>query len=352
MTGRAKTHSALVIANGAKEKCGNLAKIVAICFPTPFKRRRSIIECGVKSMEKSYAKQKKMIKLRRNLFILGMLSIALINFLVFWVYVNVDSILMAFQINTRQGVEWTLDNFSRFFKEVKMPEFELGLAIENTLLLYLVGTVIGLPLSFLFAYYLFKKVPLSSAFRVVFFLPSIISAAVLVTLFKYIVAPSGPFNELLSVFTGKEMYIEWVTDELYSMKTILFYVLWTGFGGNIVLLSGAIFRIPEDVLEYAKIDGVGMTRELFSIIVPLVWPTFSTLVICATAGLFSNMGPVLLFTEGQFKTMTLGYFIFDKVSVGQYNYPSAIGLIFTFVGMPIVLFVKWAMDKAFETIEY
>ena len=303
-------------------------------------------------MEKDYVKQKKLIKFRRNLFILGMLSIALINFLVFWVYVNIDSILMAFQINTRHGVEWTLENFTRFFKEVKMPEYELGLAIKNTLLLYLVGTLIGLPLSFLFAYYLFKKVPMATGFRIVFFLPSIISAAVLVTLFKYIVAPSGPLNEIISFIIGKEFYVEWVTDELYSMKTILFYVLWTGFGGNIVLLSGAIYRIPEDVLEYAQIDGVGMTRELFNIIIPMAWPTFSTLVVCATAGLFSNMGPVLLFTEGKFKTMTLGYFIFDKVSVGQYNYPSAIGLIFTVIGVPIVLFVKWLMDKTFESVEY
>ena len=293
------------------------------------------------------------MRIKRSCFIIGMLSIAIINFLIFWVYVNVDSILMAFQTPTRGGVvEWGFENFARFFRELKIPEFELDLAVKNTLLLYLVGTIIGLPLSLLFAYYLFKKVPCAYAYRVIFFLPSIISASVLITLFKYLVAPSGPLNEILSFIFQKDVNIDWVTDELYSMKTILFYVLWTGFGGNIVLLSGAIYRIPEDVLEYAKIDGVGMTRELINIIVPMIWPTLSTLVICATAGLFSNMGPVLLFTEGQFKTMTIGYFIFDKVSVGQYNYPSAIGLIFTAIGVPIVLFVRWGMDKICETIEY
>ena len=292
------------------------------------------------------------IRIRRSLFIIGMLSIAVINFLVFWLYVNFNSILMAFQMQTSKGLIWTMDNFERFFREVKIEDFQLGLAIKNSMLLYVTSTFISLPLSLLFAYYLFKKVPMATGFRIVFFLPSIISAAVLVTLFKYIVAPSGPLNEIISFIIGKEFYVEWVTDELYSMKTILFYVLWTGFGGNIVLLSGAIYRIPEDVLEYAQIDGVGMTRELFNIIIPMAWPTFSTLVVCATAGLFSNMGPVLLFTEGKFKTMTLGYFIFDKVSVGQYNYPSAIGLIFTVIGVPIVLFVKWVMDKTFESVEY
>lgn len=53
-----------------------------------------------------------------------MLSIALINFLVFWLYVNVDSILMAFQLPAKQGTEWSFDNFTRFFKEVRIPAFE------------------------------------------------------------------------------------------------------------------------------------------------------------------------------------------------------------------------------------
>lgn len=292
------------------------------------------------------------IRLKRTLFIVGMLSIAIANFLVFWLYVNFNSILMAFQMQTSKGLVWTMDNFERFFREVKIPDFQLGLAIKNSMLLYVTGTFISLPLSLLFAYYLFKKVLGANVFRVVFFLPSIISAAVLVTLFKYLVMPSGPLNEILSMLSGRDVAIEWVVDEQYSMFTILYYTVWTGFGGNIVMLTGAIHRIPEDVIEYGKLEGISMTRELFNIVIPLMWPTLSTLLICNTAGLFTASGPVLLFTEGQFGTMTLGYFIFDKVQAGQYYYPSAIGLIFTFVGVPVTLGVKWLCDHVIEDVQY
>lgn len=292
------------------------------------------------------------IRLRRRLFIIGMLSIAVANFLVFWLYVNFNSILMAFQSQTKDGPVWTLDNFTRFFREVRISDFQLGLAIKNSVLLYVSGTFFTLPLSLLFAYYLYKKVALSGFFRVIFFLPSIISSAVLVTLFKYLVMPSGPLNELLSIILRKNVAIEWVVDEKYSMFTILFYCIWTGFGSNIVLLTGAIYRIPEDVMEYGKLDGIGMTKELFNVIIPLIWPTLSTLIICNTAGLFTATGPILLFTEGQFRTMTLGYFIFDKVQAGQYYYPAAIGLIFTFIGVPVTLLVKRLCDKTFEDVAY
>ena len=291
-------------------------------------------------------------KIQRGIFIGIMLSVGLIQFAVFWLYVNIDSILMAFRLNTSDGIIWTFKNFERFFREVMIPEKELGLAVKNTLLLFVVGTLIGLPTSLLFSYYLYKKILFAKFFRVVFFLPSIISAVVLVTLFRYILDGDGPVNALLSLISGKEVEIEWITDETYSMKTILFYVFWTGFGSNIVLFTGAIHRIPQDILEYAKLDGVSMTRELLQIIVPLIWPTLSTLLVFATAGLFTNSGPILLFTEGQFKTMTIGYFIFDQVQNNSYYYPAAIGLVFTAIGFPLVIVVKWLLAKVLEDDEY
>lgn len=289
---------------------------------------------------------------KKRIFIIGMLSVAVVQFLIFWVYVNFNSIIMAFQIRDSGGLQWTFENFTRFFKEVKIPEFQLGSAIKNTMLLFFVGTFVTLPLSLLFAYYLFKKIFLSNVFRIIFFLPSIISAVVLVTLFKYIISSEGPFNSILTFITGKTVDIDWVTDEKYSMATILVYCLWTGFGGNIVLLTGAIHRVPESIIEYGKLDGVGMTRELCNIILPLIWPTISTLLVFATAGMFTNMGPVLLFTEGQYGTMTIGYFIFSKVTLNQYEYPAAIGLVFTVIGLPIVLIVKWLLGKISEDVEY
>ena len=291
-------------------------------------------------------------KIKRGMFIALMLSVGLIQFAIFWAYVNFDSILMAFRLSTKEGIIWTLDNFKRFFHEFSIPEYELALALKNTLLLFVVGTLIGLPTSLLFSYYLYKKVLFAKFFRVIFFLPSIMSAAVLVGLFKYIFASRGPVNELLSLIKGAPVNIKWIVDEAYSMKTILFYVFWTGFGSNIVLFTGAIHRIPQDILEYAKIDGVSMTRELIQIIVPLIWPTLSTLLVFATAGLFTNSGPILLFTEGKHDTMTIGYFIFAQVQNNQYYYPAAIGLIFTVIGFPLVLIVKWALGKILDDVEY
>lgn len=300
----------------------------------------------------TYKKRLTKRKVHRGIFIGGMLSVALVNFAVFWVYVNIDSILMAFQLETRLDTVWSLDNFRRFFDEFTQPQFEWMIALRNTMLLFLVGTCLCLPLTFVFAYFMFKKVPFSKFFRVMFYLPSLISAAVLIGIFKYTFAISGPVNELLSIITGSEVRIEFLTSADYAMSTMLLYCIWTGFGGNIVLLTGALYRVPIDVLEYARLDGVGYVRELFQIIIPMIWPTLSTMLIFNVSGMLGNQGPALLMTDGQYETTSFGLAMYHYVMGNQYNYPAAIGLCMTAVGFPITLLVKWVLDKIFPDVEY
>ena len=94
---------------------------------------------------------------------------------------------------------------------------------------------------------------------------------------------------------------------------------------------------------------------MFGIIFPLIWPTVSTQIVFAFTGLFTASGPILLFgTDGQYETMTISYWIFKGVYSGResaYNFVSATGLVFTIVGVPVILFVRWLMEKI-PTVEY
>ena len=109
-------------------------------------------------------------------------------------------------------------------------------------------------------------------------------------------------------------------------------------------------------MEYAKIDGVGTWRELVQIIIPMIWPTVSTMLTFAIVGLFTASGPILLFTKGQYGTYTISFWIFDLVQgvngVTNFEYASAVGLFFTLVGVPIVMTVRHFINKLVEIVEY
>ena len=121
-----------------------------------------------------------------------------------------------------------------------------------------------------------------------------------------------------------------------------------------LLLGGALARVPIEILESARLDGIKPWQELIYMILPLIWSTLSTLLILSMTSLFIADGPILLFTSGKFHTATIGYWIFDKVyyqGVGAYNSVAAAGLVFTLVGAPIILFVKHLIEKV-PVVEY
>ncbi len=273
-------------------------------------------------------------------FVFVMMAVPVLGFIVFWVVVNINSILFAFQQmdpNTG-GTRYCLDNFILFFNDLKTNSTILG-ALKNTLIFFSSNLLISMPISYVLCYFLYKRVWGYKAYRFIFYLPSIISEAVLVILFKQIISAKGPVGSFIYEQTGS--YFPFLTDSRYALKTILIYSLLVGFGGNIILLSGAMSQIDTEIIEAARIDGANMYREIISIVFPLTWPTFSTLLLFAFVSLFSASGPVLLLTKGNYGTRTVSYWIYEQVYFSkQYYYPSAVGLVFTIVGTPIALGIR------------
>ena len=127
-----------------------------------------------------------------------------------------------------------------------------------------------------------------------------------------------------------------------------------------IMFTGAMNRVPQDIFESARIDGIGFFREFFNIILPLIWPTVTTMVVFSMVGIFSNAGLVMLLAPDNDATWNIGYYIL-KYTLGAnttvtkidgFNYPAAIGLIFTLVNVPLVFGVKAICDRISKNVEY
>lgn len=286
-------------------------------------------------------------------FVVAILIIPIIHWLVFWLGVNINSILMAFQLPTG---EWSIDTLKFVIREIVSNEantdINLNTSIKNTLI-YFTKDLLMLPFHLIIAYFFYKKIPGYRAFQVIFYLPSIISGVAFSTMFSSFIASSGPIGILLKS-CGVDPVPQLLANSDYATGTILFYTIWIGWGGNMLLLGGALARVPIEILESARLDGIKPWQELIYMILPLIWSTLSTLLILSMTSLFIADGPILLFTSGKFHTATIGYWIFDKVyyqGVGAYNSVAAAGLVFTLVGAPIILFVKHLIEKV-PVVEY
>lgn len=290
------------------------------------------------------------------LFIISLIIIPLIQFVVFWLYVNFDSILMAFKGMDDNGKEfWTLNNFVMLIRDFGLKDSIIIEATVNTLLIFLSGVFIATPICLIAAFFMLKRMFLGNFYKILFFLPSMISMVAFVYVFTYFIGVDGP---LMQIWVDLGMPLEKFPVFLgqgWAFPTILIYNIWSGLGFTTIVTSSNMNRVPLELFESAKIDGVGFFREFTDIAIPLIWPTIASMIIFNMAGMFSYLGPVMLMTEGSFNTSTIGYYIFQNVTSGdpkQMYYPAALGLFFTVVAAPLILLVRKGLNSFWQDVTY
>ncbi len=288
----------------------------------------------------------------KNLFLCVMLAVPVVHFFVFWLYVNVDSFVLAFE--NVKGDFVGFDNFKWYFENLTSdrPTVDMGEALLNTVTFWLFSVLVEGPISIVISYLVYKKIKGYAFFRVITYLPCIIGSIVMVAVFKSFIRSGGPLDTIVQKLGG-EPIPKYLYDSRYAMKAMLVYNLWNGFGTSIILYAGAMERIPKDVVEYALLDGVTPVKEIIHITFPLIWPTWSTMFILSIGSIFTSGGPTLLMTGGEWGTMTVAYSMFQQVYFyNQVTRAAAIGTIFTLIGVPLVLFSRWLLGKIRATEEY
>lgn len=299
---------------------------------------------------------KKIAKRRQTIFLFCLLVVPVAQWLVFWLGVNLNSILLAFQDPRTDA--FSMVNFKDFWANLTSPYGDIKIAVVNTLK-YFSASLFTILLCFFTAYFFYKKIKGYKIFRVVFYFPAIISSVALVTAYKSFVNPGGPVP-MIGEKLGFDLPVEGLlANKNTATNTIVVYAIWTGLTTNVLLFGSAMNRVPTEVVEAALLDGCGMARELFQLILPMIWSSISSVVILALTNIVNSSGPILLFTNGQHDTTTISFWIFKLVYgggnvggvSGSLNLASCVGLCFTVVSVPIIMGVKKLFEKI-PTVEY
>lgn len=288
---------------------------------------------------------------KKNIFVAGMLLIPVAHFIVFWVAVNFNSILLAFQRFDRAigGNYFTFNNF-KDMAALFGKNGGLRIAFANTFLTWGFTVIFLLPWGFTLTYLLYKKIALSSLWRTMLFVPALLPTVALTSIFLYIILPEAPVGKFFALFRAGTPYP--FLEAGYARWTVIGYFFLTNFGGQFVLLSGAMSRIPKEVIESAKIDGAGTRVEMLRIVLPLCWPTISMILLLNVTGIFTASGPVMLLTGGGGNTTTVSFWIFNSVRNNSVYMPAALGILLTVILFPIVLLARWGLGKVYADVEF
>ncbi len=318
-----------------------------------------------------YKKLKKKRKIAEKVFIILLLLYPIGHWIVFWLYTNLRTFAFPFMewdywearylfphpeglfYNFKQQIE------QFFLKDTTGAHTTVYIAFFNTFHSLAINFIL-LPLATIIGFALAKHVPGEKFFRVVFFLPNILSTVVLCLAFRFMFESNtalfvGPGAKLLQ-FLGFNFDGWNILNKPRIWTLVYIFCIWAGLSINVVLISSAFQRIPKEIIEAARMDGIGFFQEFFKIGLPLIMPTITTFLVNAvTAVTVFYLQPYLLLGGYEGGYQTIPWLIFNwaqEADQSRYILIATIGIMFSAIMFPIILLARYIGRKLTPDVEF
>lgn len=235
-----------------------------------------------------------------------------------------------------QLVGW--DNYVKLFRDEAF-----GRALENSLLLAIGFICIQHPLAIIVAAVLDKlQGKAEGIFRCIYFIPNVISVAVIAYLWKFIYNPDfGLLNNILKAF-GFQGQVNWLSQQ-NAIWSVLIVLIWHGFGWGMLIYYTGIKNIDPVLYEAASIDGANWWTTFFRITLPLMKPVIQINVTMAIISALKQMETVYLLTNAGPNNSTqfaANYLYQQAFKAFKYGYGNAIGVVFIIICIAVTVLLN------------
>ncbi len=289
--------------------------------------------------------------LKRKGFVFACVAPAVILFAIFMVWPTFNVFrLSLFQRSTFNPQETFigLKNFQMLLKDAAFIR-----SMQNMLLLIVMVTIFTMGTALIFAGILTReKLRGQDFFRIVFYIPNILSVVVISGIFSAIYAPddTGMLNSILRLFGGEN--VAW-KGEQNVMTSIVIAMVWQAIGYYMVMYMSSMAAVPESLYESAGLDGANRIAQFFQITIPLIWTNIRTTL---TFFVISTINMAYLFVTA----MTGGgpnrasnvalFYMYEQKNKSGYGYAMAIGVVIFLVSFGLSALVNKVTER--EVLEY
>lgn len=303
---------------------------------------------NIKKLTTFFDNDKKKAKVKEFAFLLCIVIYQIVNFIIFYVAMNVNTVALTFQnIDKKTGaVTWVgFENYKKVLLTFTESGNEYWNALKGSFITYAVGWL-TFPVGLFMAFYVYKKAFGTKSFRFIVMIPNILSGMLTGLMFKRFMYA---LPQLMKGF-GFENFPLLMSDPDWTFFTTIYYGIWSGFAGSVIYYGNAMNAINDEIVESAQLDGITYLQEMIFITIPMIMPTIATFQVTNFAGVLSEQGPLYLFWaySAPRETYRWGYLIFQRtMKTGQSSYPevATIGLLSTLLWFPLTMLVRKLFDK-------
>lgn len=288
---------------------------------------------------------------RRTAFLLGCVAPAVILFVIFMVIPTFN----VFRLSLFQRSTFNPDATFIGLKNFKMllEDTVFIRSMQNMLLLIVMVTIFTMGTALVFAGILTReKLKGQNFFRIVFYIPNILSVVVISGIFSAIYdIDKGLLNSILHLF-GKEGIL-W-KGEQHVITSLIIAMVWQAIGYYMVMYMSSMGAVPGSTYEAADLDGANRIQQFFQITLPLIWTNIRTTL---TFFIISTINMAFLFVSAMTgggpnnsSNVALLYMYDQKNLGGGYGYAMAIGVVIFLVSFGLSALINKVTER--EVLEY
>ena len=221
------------------------------------------------------------------------------------------------------------DNYIKLFNE---PVFYK--VMFNTFMYLVIAVPFLVTFPLFLAILINQKIRGITLYKILLYLPVIVSIVVAAIAFKWLYAGQGILNYILSLFHIKS--IGWLVDTKWALFSVALVTIWKGIGYYMMIYLASLMSVPQDLYEACDIDGANFITKHLTVTIPHIMPTIALVSTISTISAMKVFAEIYVMTKGGplNSTKTIVYYIYERAFENlDLGYASALAVVLLVVVM-------------------
>ena len=252
--------------------------------------------------------------------------------------------------------DWDGISFTRVFvglqnfKEIFLQDSYWWQSMWNATYITLIALTFQNILAFMLAWACDREIRMKNFYRVVFFIPPVLSEVVVGMAWRFIINDIDGANIINRMLVGmgfSNLAHNWLSDPNTALTTVALVHCWKGFGWGFLIFLAGLQTIPRELYEAARVDGASSWQSFKKITIPLMVPVVVLVAILTVLGTMQVFVLIVSLVGGEFAGHTSVPVLRILASMrgsSRFGYACAQGITFGMV-LVAISFIQYRFSK-------
>ena len=179
-----------------------------------------------------------------------------------------------------------------------------------------------------------QKIRGVTLYKILIYLPVIVSIVVAAIAFKWLYADQGILNYLVSRLNLEP--VGWLTDPSFALYSVIIVTIWKGIGYYMIIYLAALMSVPKELYEACDIDGANFLTKHLTVTIPHIMPTIALVTTISAISAMKVFAEIYVMTKGGplNSSKTIVYYIYERAFENlDLGYASAMAVVLLIIVM-------------------